>query len=131
MAKIAREFVCQSCGAASSRWAGRCPSCGEWNTLAEESGAASPMDVKAKRKGRPSGVTLETLNDDVIPVPRLETGIGEFDRVIGGGLAPGAAILLAGDPGIGKSTVLLQLAAKLAQSGKSAVYFPAKRPPSR
>lgn len=123
MAKIAREFVCQSCGTASPRWAGRCPSCGEWNTLAEESGASSPMDAKAKRKGRGSGVILETLNDDIVPLPRLQTGIGEFDRVIGGGLAPGAAILLAGDPGIGKSTVLLQLAAKLAQSGGSAVYF--------
>jgi DNA repair protein RadA/Sms len=123
MAKITREFVCQSCGTTSPRWAGRCPACGEWNTFAEEAAAASPMDAKAKRKGRPSAVQLESLNDETEPLPRLQTGIGEFDRVTGGGLAPGAAILLAGDPGIGKSTLLLQLAAQLAASGRLAVYF--------
>ena len=123
MAKTGREFICQACGAASPRWAGRCPACGEWNTLAEETGAASPMDAKVRRKGRSSALVLESLNDETEPLPRLQTGMGEFDRVIGGGLAPGAAILLAGDPGIGKSTLLLQIAAKLAQSGKSAVYF--------
>ncbi|WP_088344105.1 MULTISPECIES: DNA repair protein RadA [Rhodomicrobium] len=123
MVKAAREFVCQSCGSPSPRWSGRCAACGEWNTLTEESGAASPLDAKAKRRSRTSGVKLETLNDDVPPLPRLETGIGEFDRVIGGGLAPGSAILLAGDPGIGKSTLLLQLAARLASAGKRAIYF--------
>lgn len=123
MAKIAREFVCQSCGATSSRWAGRCPACGEWNTVAEETAAASPMDAKAKRKGRPASVNLVSLNDETEPAPRLTTGIAEFDRVTGGGLAPGAAILLAGDPGIGKSTLLLQLAAELAASRRQAVYF--------
>ena len=123
MAKATREFVCQSCGTASPRWSGRCSACGAWNTLAEEAGAASPMDAKAKRRSRPSGAVLESLNDDVEPMPRLETGIGEFDRAIGGGLAAGSAILLAGDPGIGKSTLLLQLAAKLASAGKRSVYF--------
>jgi DNA repair protein RadA/Sms len=123
MAKSANEYICQSCGAASSRWAGRCPSCGEWNTMVEEASAASPLDAKVRRKSRTAGVQLEGLNDDVAPLERLETGIGEFDRVIGGGLAPGGAMLLAGDPGIGKSTLLLQLAAKLASEGKSAVYF--------
>jgi DNA repair protein RadA/Sms len=123
MAKMARDFVCQSCGATSSRWAGRCSACGEWNALAEEASAASPMDAKAKRKGRLPSASLESLNDEVEPLPRLQTGISEFDRVIGGGLAPGAAILLAGDPGIGKSTLLLQLGAQLAASGRQAVYF--------
>jgi len=124
MVKSTSEFVCQSCGATSSRWAGRCSSCGEWNTMAEETAAAvSPMDAKAKRKGRGSAAALESLNDEVAPLPRLETGNAEFDRVIGGGLAPGAAILLAGDPGIGKSTLLLQLAAQLASAGRHAVYF--------
>src|SRR5512138_1604353 len=123
MAKNANEYICQSCGTASSRWAGRCPSCGEWNTMVEEASAASPLDAKVRRKSRTAGAALEGLNDDVPPLTRLETGIGEFDRVIGGGLAPGGAMLLAGDPGIGKSTLLLQLAAKLASEGKSAVYF--------
>lgn len=124
MAKANRDFVCQSCGATSPRWVGRCPGCGEWNTMAEETGAAvSPMEAKAKRKGRPSATVLEALNDEIAPLPRLQTGNSEFDRVIGGGLAPGAAILLAGDPGIGKSTLLLQLAAQMASSGKRTVYF--------
>jgi DNA repair protein RadA/Sms len=123
MAKTSNEFTCQSCGAATSRWAGRCPACGEWNTIVEEASAASPLDAKVKRKSRTSASVLESLNDDVAPLERVETGIGEFDRVIGGGLAPGGAMLLAGDPGIGKSTLLLQLAAKLAMEGKSAVYF--------
>ncbi len=123
MAKAGREFVCQSCGAASPRWSGRCPACGEWNSLAEEASAASPLDAKAKRRPRSAGVALESLNDDIAPTPRLETGMGEFDRVTGGGLAGGSAILLAGDPGIGKSTLLLQLAAKLAGAGRQAVYF--------
>jgi DNA repair protein RadA/Sms len=123
MAKMARDFVCQSCGATSSRWAGRCSACGEWNALAEEAPAASPMDAKTKRKGRMSAASLESLNDEIEPLPRLRTGNSEFDRVIGGGLAPGAAILLAGDPGIGKSTLLLQLGAQLAASGRQAVYF--------
>jgi DNA repair protein RadA/Sms len=124
MVKAARDYVCQSCGAASSRWAGRCAACGEWNTLVEETGAASPLDSKAKqRRGRASMAALEALNDEVPPLPRIETGIGEFDRVAGGGLVPGSAILLAGDPGIGKSTLLLQLAAKLASAGRRAVYF--------
>jgi DNA repair protein RadA/Sms len=123
MSKAGRDYICQSCGAVSSRWAGRCPSCGEWNSMAEEAGAVSPLEAKAKKKGRGNSVALESLNDDVAPLPRLQTGNAEFDRVIGGGLAPGAAILLSGDPGIGKSTLLLQLAAKMAASGKSAVYF--------
>ena len=123
MAKSPNEYICQSCGTASPRWAGRCPSCGEWNTIVEEASAASPLDAKTRRKSRTAGAVLEGLNDDVAPLERLETGIAEFDRVIGGGLAPGGAMLLAGDPGIGKSTLLLQLAAKMAKEGRSAVYF--------
>ena len=122
MAKTGREFVCQACGAPNPRWAGKCPACGEWNTIIEEVGASSPSEAKAKRR-RSSGVSLETLNDDTPPAPRIATGMLEFDRVIGGGLAAGSAILLAGDPGIGKSTLLLQLAAKLTESGRRAIYF--------
>jgi DNA repair protein RadA/Sms len=124
MAKAQSDFVCQSCGAVAPRWSGRCASCGEWNTLTEEAAAAaSPLEVKAKKRGRPAGVALEALNDDIPPAPRVETGIAEFDRVIGGGLAQGSAILIGGDPGIGKSTLLLQIAAQLAASGKRTFYF--------
>jgi DNA repair protein RadA/Sms len=122
MAKAAREYVCQACGAPNPRWAGKCPTCGEWNTLIEEVGPSSPTEAKSKRR-RSTGAVLETLNDDTAPAPRIATGMTEFDRVTGDGLAVGSAILLAGDPGIGKSTLLLQLAAKLAESGKRAVYF--------
>jgi DNA repair protein RadA/Sms len=123
MSKAGRDFICQSCGAASPRWAGRCPACGEWNTMVEEAGAVSPMEAKAKKKARGSLAALESLNDDIVPLPRVQTGNAEFDRVIGGGLAPGAAILLSGDPGIGKSTLLLQLAASMAAKGHRTVYF--------
>jgi DNA repair protein RadA/Sms len=124
MAKAQRDFVCQSCGAVSPRWSGRCTACGGWNTLSEEAGAVdSPMEAKAKRRGRSGGATLEALNDDTPPAPRLETGITEFDRVIGGGLAQGSAILIGGDPGIGKSTLLLQITAELAAKGKRTFYF--------
>jgi DNA repair protein RadA/Sms len=124
MAKAQREYVCQSCGAASTRWSGRCAACGEWNTLSEESSAASPLEAKTKRNGsRSMAANLEALNDDSPPAPRLETGIAEFDRVIGGGLAQGSAILIGGDPGIGKSTLLLQIAARLASQNKRTYYF--------
>jgi DNA repair protein RadA/Sms len=123
MAKAQREYVCQSCGAANSRWAGRCPACGEWNTLSEESSAASPLEAKTKRGGRSMAANLEALNDDSPAAPRLEIGMPEFDRVIGGGLAQGSAILIGGDPGIGKSTLLLQIAARLALQGKRTYYF--------
>jgi len=123
MGKAQREFVCQSCGAANPRWTGRCPACGAWNSLAEEASADSPLEAKAKRRGRSTSAIMETLNDDSPPAPRLETGVSEFDRVIGGGLAQGSAILIGGDPGIGKSTLLLQIAAKLAGNGKRTLYF--------
>jgi DNA repair protein RadA/Sms len=123
MAKALREYVCQNCGAASPRWAGRCPACGEWNTLTEEAPADSPLEARAKRRGRAAGAALESLNDEVPPAPRVQTGISEFDRVIGGGLAQGSALLIGGDPGIGKSTLLLQIAARLAENGKRSFYF--------
>ncbi len=124
MAKAQRDFVCQSCGAIAPRWSGRCASCGEWNTLTEEAAAAdSPLEAKAKKRGRSVRATLEALNDDIPPAPRIETGVAEFDRVIGGGLAQGSAILIGGDPGKGKSTLLLQITAQLAASGRRTFYF--------
>ena len=121
MAKAATRYVCQACGAVSPKWAGRCEACGEWNTLAEETLEASPM-----AKGKPAApgrrLAFVDLAGAAAPPPRAPTGIGELDRVLGGGLVPGSAILLAGDPGIGKSTLLLQAAAKLASAGKRVLY---------
>ncbi len=119
------RYVCQQCGAEASRWAGRCSNCGAWNSLQEEASetggvAGGPL---ASGEGRGRIVTLETLSERTDTPPRLSTGLGELDRVTGGGLVPGSATLIGGEPGIGKSTLLLQVAAKLAQQGESVVYF--------
>ena len=124
MAKSAKSlFVCQSCGATSPRWAGKCAACEEWNTLVEETDAGPPpgSGITQKTKGRI--VKLETLKGSTAEAPRFSTGNAELDRVTGGGIVPGSAILIGGEPGIGKSTLLLQLTAHLATSGRRAVYF--------
>ncbi|HXW49685.1 MAG TPA: DNA repair protein RadA, partial [Xanthobacteraceae bacterium] len=114
----AQTFVCQNCGAAFPRWAGKCEACGEWNTLVEE-GSGGPR--RPSRKGRP--FTVETLKGATHESPRLASGIAEFDRVTGGGLVRGSVILLGGDPGIGKSTLLLDVAAAFARGKHRAVYI--------
>ena len=120
MAKPQRTHVCQSCGSAHPRWAGRCDECGAWNSLVEEA-AASPA---AAAGGRAQGRRLElvALGGAATPPPRLPSGIAELDRVLGGGIVAGAAILIGGDPGIGKSTLMLQAAAALAGQGRGVVY---------
>jgi len=121
MARAQNSFVCQSCGTATSKWSGKCDACGGWNTIVEE-GAAVPAGAGARRgKGRPFG--LEGLSAaDELP-PRRTTGIAEFDRVCGGGLVPGSALLIGGDPGVGKSTLILQALASHALGGGHAVYI--------
>ncbi len=124
MAKASRAFVCQACGAVSPRWAGQCAACGEWNSIAEEAAAPSgPAPLIAIRGGKGRPARFETLQAATIDAPRLPTGIAEFDRVTGGGLVPGSAVLVGGDPGIGKSTLLLQAAAALALTGAPVVYL--------
>src|SRR5580658_3929143 len=118
MAARAQNFVCQSCGAAASRWAGRCEACGAWNTLVEE-GATAP--ARSARKGRM--FVVEPLQGQTLEAPRLAAGMAEFDRVTGGGLVRGSVLLLGGDPGIGKSTLLLEVAAAFARAGHRAVYI--------
>ena len=118
MAKPTSRYVCQSCGAAFPKWAGRCDACGEWNTLVEEAVPDSaPKGLGAARGRRLDFVGLSGASD---PAPRRLTGIVELDRVLGGGLVPGSAVLIGGDPGIGKSTLLLQAMARLAQDWRSA-----------
>ena len=108
MAKSSSVFVCQECGATHPKWGGRCEACGAWNTIIEEvtSEAARPGGLG---KGRGKKIEFVGLaSTDRARPPRLPTGLAEFDRVAGGGLVPGSAILVGGDPGIGKSTLLLQ-----------------------
>jgi len=122
MAKATSQFVCQSCGAVSSKWAGRCDNCGEWNTIVEEALAAPISGAKGASlpKGRAS--RLVGLRGDTAAPHRIETGIAELDRVAGGGFVPGSGVLIGGDPGIGKSTLLLQAVAALANRGRRVIY---------
>ena len=124
MAKPSKTtFVCQNCGSTSPRWAGKCPACGEWNTLTEETDAIAPPGTGLARRSSGRVIVLEGLKGSKQEAPRFSTGIGELDRVTGGGIVPGSALLIGGEPGIGKSTLLLQLAATLARAGRRAVYF--------
>jgi DNA repair protein RadA/Sms len=118
MAARTQSFICQNCGAAFMRWAGKCEACGEWNTLVEESAEGTRRPA---RKGRPFAV--EPLKGATQDAPRLASGIAEFDRVTGGGLVRGSVLLLGGDPGIGKSTLLLEVAASFARGRQRAVYI--------
>jgi len=122
MARRTASFVCQNCGAAFNRWQGKCEACGEWNTLVEESVATGPpAPGRAKRKGRL--FALEPLVGAADHAPRLASGLAELDRVTGGGFVRGSVLLVGGDPGIGKSTLLVQAAAALARLRHRAVYI--------
>src|SRR5246127_3248655 len=121
MAKSTLSFVCQNCGAAYNRWQGKCEACGEWNTLAEEEASAVPVSVRSRRKGRQ--FRLESLSGKTQDAPRLSSGMAELDRVTGGGFVRGSVLLVGGDPGIGKSTLLIQAAAELAKAGHRVVYI--------
>ncbi|MEE9198133.1 MAG: ATPase domain-containing protein, partial [bacterium] len=129
MARPKSSFVCQACGYASPKWLGRCPECGGWNTLAEE------VDSPA-REVRPP---LSTKAASPVPIdavagteaPRLATGIGEFDRVLGGGFVAGSVVLVAGDPGVGKSTLLLQAAGRMAAEGAVVLYVSGEESPGQ
>jgi DNA repair protein RadA/Sms len=123
MAKLKTRYVCQACGSETQRWQGQCPDCSEWNTLVQEA-AANVTVFAAKHNLQGGGRSIELVGlDAAVALPdRMQTGIAEFDRAVGGGIVPGSAMLLGGDPGIGKSTLLLQVAAKLASSGREVVY---------
>jgi DNA repair protein RadA/Sms len=115
MARAENRFVCQSCGAASPKWAGKCDACGAWNSLVEETARASgpPKGLGGGAKGR--ALSFVGLAGDAQATARRRSGIAELDRVCGGGMVPGSALLIGGDPGIGKSTLLLQAMAALAK----------------
>ena len=123
MARPQKRYVCQQCGSVAPKWAGQCEDCSGWNTLVEDAGAAvTPFAARHNLQAGGRAVTLATL-DAVTPLPpRMASGIGELDRALGGGFVAGSATLIGGDPGIGKSTLLLQAAARLALSGRSVAY---------
>jgi len=123
MAKPALAYVCRDCGAAHRKWSGHCETCGAWNSIEEDPGlsaAGPPAKTLGNTKGR--SIALSPLSGTEAPPPRRSSGIAEFDRVLGGGLVPGSAILVGGDPGIGKSTLLLQAAAAFARAGAPTIY---------
>src|SRR5215470_17065229 len=123
MARHAPAFVCQNCGAVFGRWQGKCDSCGAWNTIAEEA-ASTPVAAgpgRPRRKGRP--LVLHPLAGAADDAPRTPSGLPELDRVTGGGFVRGSVLLVGGDPGIGKSTLLIQAAAAIARAGHRAVYI--------
>ena len=121
MPKPSSVFVCQSCGTVHAKWAGRCDACAEWNTLVEEAQSQNAKPAHKRRKGR--GLEFVDLGGESHDVPRLKTGISELDRVTGGGLVPGSALLVGGDPGIGNSTLLLQATGSLAREGIRTAYI--------
>ncbi len=123
MAKTQTRYVCQKCATVHAKWAGKCDGCGEWNTLSEDTAAAAtPGGLKGAAKAGSRKLELVDLSGTSTTAPRRQSGIAEFDRVCGGGLVPGAALLVGGDPGIGKSTLLLQIAAKISK-GARALYI--------
>ncbi len=118
------SFVCQNCGAAYNKWQGKCESCNEWNSLSDEEAVAAtsvPISIRSRRKGRL--IKLESLTGTTEDAPRLPSGMAELDRVTGGGFVRGSVLLMAGDPGIGKSTLLTQATSLMARAGHRAVYI--------
>ena len=124
MAKRSPSFACQNCGAVYTRWQGRCDACSNWSTIAEEAAEAPlPGGTALPRSKKGRVFALEGLIGDAPEAPRVSSGIDELDRVTGGGFVPGSVILLGGDPGIGKSTLLMQASAALAMNGERVVYI--------
>jgi DNA repair protein RadA/Sms len=125
MTKRKTQFICQNCGNVTPRWMGKCEACGEWNTIVEEDvgGGGGALGGPAVKNAKGRSVKLTSLSGDPDNTMRMVTGNGEFDRVTGGGLVPGSAMLVGGDPGIGKSTLLIQVAAQLASQGETVVYI--------
>jgi len=123
MARAQKRYVCQACGSVSPKWAGQCDDCLEWNTLVEDAGAVvTPFSARHNLQSGGRAVSLVALDSETKLPDRMPSGIGELDRALGGGFVAGSATLIGGDPGIGKSTLLLQAAAKLALAGKSVAY---------
>lgn len=123
MAKVKTQFACSNCGAISQRYMGRCPSCGAWGTLVEEVQQPEKADRKSRVNLAGEVAKFEKLNDiNIEETLRVTSNSNEFDRVLGGGIVPGSLVLIGGDPGIGKSTLLLQVSGSLANAGQKVLY---------
>ncbi|SFL90943.1 DNA repair protein RadA/Sms [Shimia aestuarii] len=122
MAKSKTQFTCTACGNVTTKWAGRCEACGEWNSIVEEAPLSSGPSAATLGTTRGRRIELTDLRTEETPPPRTVSGVAELDRVLGGGLVPASAILVGGDPGIGKSTLLLQAAARFARMGLKTIY---------
>src|SRR4051812_27865912 len=126
MARPSTVHVCSSCGHQSARWHGQCPGCEEWNTLVEERAPSAPAGGRGRSGGgraSPSAQPVRLADVRTEQVPRLLTGIREFDRVLGGGIVPGSLVLLGGSPGIGKSTLTNMALGNLAGAGRRTLYI--------
>ena len=120
VSKAKLQYVCQNCAYASPKWLGKCPSCGEWNTFVEE--VQAPAQSAGVRSTAPPIVPMPITEVPETEEPRISTGRGELDRVLGGGLVPGSLVLVGGEPGIGKSTLLLEVCNVLANDGRTVLY---------
>jgi DNA repair protein RadA/Sms len=123
MAKSTATFICQTCGNSTTKWSGRCDTCGEWNSIVEEVPLATGPANKSLGVSKGRALPLGDLSGTEAPPPRTTSNLAELDRVLGGGLVAASALLVGGDPGIGKSTLLLQAAAAFACSGLNVVYI--------
>jgi DNA repair protein RadA/Sms len=123
MAKARTQFICQNCGTVHARWVGKCEGCNQWNTIVEEDpmGGIGGGPGRTPKKGRP--VALTTLSGEIEDAPRIMTGISELDRATGGGFVRGSVLLIGGDPGIGKSTLLMQAAAAAGAARGTAIVY--------
>jgi len=131
MAKVKTRYVCSNCGSVSSRWLGKCPQCGQWNTMKEEAVIAEPVQAGGRRRTASAGAPASLRDIELESMNRRQTGIGELDRVLGGGIVPGALMLLCGDPGIGKSTLVLQTAAAVGRHCGSVLYASGEESPGQ
>ncbi|HKK23274.1 MAG TPA: ATPase domain-containing protein, partial [Pseudohaliea sp.] len=122
MAKASPAYRCTACGAPQTRWSGRCDACGAWNTIEEETPLSGGPGKARLGPARGRRVALAGLAAAETPPPRAVSSLSELDRVLGGGLVAGSATLVGGDPGIGKSTLLLQGAARFAAAGLPTIY---------
>ncbi len=129
MTKSTTSFECQSCGYSSAKWLGRCPDCGSWNSFAEEKRSAAPRGVVRLPSAAAAISRLADVSTE--ESPRVQTGNAEFDRVLGGGLVPGSVVLLGGEPGVGKSTLLLQIARSLQGDRRRVLYVSGEESPQQ